>query len=197
MTDIQTRLVEGEEREAALIVERAVFLDEGFPYDYEKYNAQCRVFGAFDGQKCVGAVRMVQQAPLIPPVLEDCEIWDLTSWQEMGGRFEELATQAVLREYRKLMVGLDLVRAAYADARNRGVQVMALILEPERAQFLNDTVHFACRQIGEIGYKGWECAPYAHVLDEVERKLASADPELYAWFTECVDPSLLAAPRES
>lgn len=196
MSDIQVRLVEGAEREAALAVERQVFLEEGFPYDYSLYDAQSRVFGAFDSTHCVGAVRMVTQVPLRPPILADCEIWDMPAWENLGDRFEELATQAVLKGYRKLMVGLDLVRAAYADARNRGVEVMALILEPERAQFLNETVHFACRQIGEVGYKGWECAPYAHVLDEVEQKLSVADPATYAWFTEDVEPSLLAAPRQ-
>lgn len=196
MSNIQVRFVEGAERETTLAVERQVFLDEGYPYDYPKYNDQSRVFGAFEGSTCVGAVRVVAQNPLPPPVLADCKIWRVSEWQAMDERFEELATQAVLKPYRKLMVGLDLVRAAYADARNRGVEVMALILEPERAQFLNDTVHFACRQIGEVGYRGWECAPYAHILDEVERKLSVADPETYAWFTEDVDPSRLAAPRQ-
>ena len=197
MSEIQIRLVEGDERAAALAVERQVFLEEGFPYDYDRFDAQSRVFGAFDEGRCIGAVRMVAQSPLSPPVLADCEVWDKSTWENLGYRFEELATQAVQKEYRKLMVGLDLVRTAYADARNRGVEVMALILEPDRAEFLNDVVHFACRQIGEIGYKDWDCAPYAHVLDEVEQKLASADPSLYAWFTEQVDPDRLAAPRVS
>lgn len=195
MTDIQVRHTEGEERDAALAVEEKVFREEGYPYDYHLYNAQSRVFGAFDGEVCIGALRVVLQSPLLPPVLADCEVWDLQHWRSMGAQFAELATQAVEQEYRHQMVGLMLIRAAYTDARINGLTALGLITEPENVEYLNNVVHFACRQVGSIGFKGWKCAPYIHVFEEVETKLAAADPASFNWFTGDVPDELLAVAR--
>ncbi|MBP9827252.1 hypothetical protein KBC99_02110 [Candidatus Saccharibacteria bacterium] len=195
MSEIQIRLVEGDEREAALAVEEKIFREEGYPYDYHQFNDQSRVFGAFDGGVCIGALRVVSQTPLVPPVMADCKVWDLQYWQSMGDKFAELATQAVEEKYRHQMVGLMLIRAAYTDARLRGLLAMAVITEPENVEYLNNEVHFACRQIGDIGFKGWQCAPYIHFFDEVETKLAAADPNSFNWFTGDVPDELLAVVR--
>ncbi|MDQ5944158.1 MAG: hypothetical protein QG658_224, partial [Patescibacteria group bacterium] len=165
------------------------------PYDYHQFDTQSRVFGAFDDDVCIGALRVVSQAPLIPPVLTDCKVWELQYWQSMGNQFAELATQAVEKPYRHQMVGLMLIRAAYTDARIQGVTAFAFVTEPEYVEYLNNEVHFVCRQIGDIGFKGWECAPYVHVFDEVETKLAATDPDSFNWFTAGVPDELLAVER--
>jgi len=195
MSDIKVCLAVGNERVSALAIEQQVFLEEGYPYDYRRYDSQSRVFGAFEGKICVGALRVVSQAPLLPPVLADCQVWDIAEWQSMGETFAELATQAVVQDYRHQMVGLMLIREAYTDARIRGLKALAVITEPANVKYLNEEAHFACRQIGEIGFKGWECAPYIHVFDEVETKLAAADPESFNWFTSGVPDELMAVPR--
>ncbi len=195
MTEVVIRFVEGAEREVALKLEERIFREENYPYDYRRFDEQSRVFAAFIDGACVGVLRVIAQSPLLPPVLEDCDVWDIGEWQAMGEKFAELGTQAVLEEYRHSGVGLSLIRAAYVDARLRGLVALAVITEPENVDFLNNTANFACRQIGGVGFKGWECAPYIHVFSEVEVKLAAADPGSYAWFTEGIPDDLLAVPR--
>lgn len=197
MADIVIRLVQDEEREAAFFLEEQIFRREKYPYDYRAYDDQSRMFGAFDGDRCIGALRIVAQAPLLPPALAHCTVWDPEAYIAMGDQFAEMATHAVLEEYRHRGVGLDLIRASYVDGHLRGLKAMAVITEPETAQWLNDNVHFACRQIGDVGFKGHPCAPFIHVFAEVERKLAEEDPNLYRWFTEGIPEELLAAPLPS
>jgi len=194
--NVTVREVSGEEREAAIRLEKRIFEAEGYPYDYERFDAQSRVFAAFteDGV-CIGALRLIAQSPLLPPSLSECEVWDLDEWTAMGTAFEELGTQAVEEEFRHSGVGVSLIKACYQSGRLRGLTAMAVITEPETAVFLNDHLHFACRQIGEVGFHGWDCAPFIHVFSEVETKLAQKDPASYAWFTEGIPDHLLAAPR--
>lgn len=193
--DIDVREVRGADLEAALELEKKVFLEEDYPYDYERYNHQSTMFGAFDRGRCVGALRLITQAPLEPPVLTDCVIWDRDAWTRLGGSFEELATHAVESEYRSQGVGLMLMKAAYSSARRRGVTHLAVITEPSNAEFLNNTYHFVCNQIGDVGFKGWDCAPYIQVLDDFEASLAGADPRLYSWVTDGLPDALISVPR--
>ena len=194
--NVTVREVIGAERDVAVALERRIFEEEGYPYDYGRYDAQSRVFAAFtDEGVCIGALRLIAQSPLLPPVLAECRVWDVNEWVSMGATFEELGTQAVEKQFRHANVGMSLVRAGYQSARIRGVTALAFITEPRNAEFMNDELHFACRQIGGVGFHGWECAPYIHLLSEVEVHLSQEDPASYAWFTEGIPDHLLAAPR--
>ncbi|MDQ5943866.1 MAG: hypothetical protein QG675_634 [Patescibacteria group bacterium] len=194
--NVTVREVSGEERDVAIQLEKRIFEEEGYPYDYGRFDAQSRVFAAFteDGV-CIGALRLITQSPLLPPSLSECTVWDVNEWMNMEKSFEELGTQAVEKEFRHSGVGVELIRACYRSGRLRGLTAMSVITEPETAAFLNDHLHFACRQIGEVGFHGWDCAPFIHVFSEVEQKLALKDPASYAWFTEGIPDDLLAAPR--
>lgn len=191
---IEVRFVEGPERVRALALEEEIFLANNYPYDYHQWDEFSRVFAAYDGERLIGVIRTIPQSPLEPPVLIHCSLWDAAKWRAMGSEFEELATQAVLPEYEHRFVGMRLIRAAYTDARIRGVQAMAVITEPENVEKLNTEYSFACEQIGDLGFLGWDCAPFIHVLGDVERKMAAERPELYAILAKDVPPHLLAVP---
>lgn len=192
--NIEVRFVEGPERERALALEEKIFLANNYPYNYHQWDPYSRVFAAYDGTRLVGVIRTIPQSPLEPPVLIHCELWEPAKWRMMAGEFEELATQAVLPEYEHQFVGMRLLRAAYTDGRRRGVKAMAVITEPENVEKLNTEYSFACVQIGEVGFLGWACAPFIHVFDDVERKMAAERPDLYRILARDVPPELLAAP---
>lgn len=189
---IEIREVTGDDFDAAKAVEKEVFLLEGYPYNYDEFDEQSVMFGAFDGDRCIGALRLIKQSPKLPPVLADCQVWDVEEWISLGERFEEMGTHAVLPEYQKRNIGVELIKAAYTNGRIRGLTCMGVITEPDTAAHLNDILHFACRQIGEVGFHGWDCAPFIHVFDEVEQKVSEFDPGLYAWFVEGVPRELLS-----
>lgn len=191
---INARVAEGSDAEAARRIERAVFLEESYPYDYHRYDRQSIMFGAFEGPRCVGALRLIEHAPVVPPILAECRLWNKAALTALGGSFEELGTQAVDAAWRNQGVGLMLLRAAYQSLRRRGVTAIGFITEPEYANHLNSAFHFTCRQIGDIGYLGWACAPYLLVLDDVEESLAQRSPEFYAWVTDGLPPELLSVP---
>ncbi len=177
--DYQIREVVGSELEAAKEVEKTVFLQQGYPYDYHKYDSQSVLLGAFMADKCVGVIRLIAQHPILPPVLQDCVVWDAGFWQHLGQMFEEVGTVAVLPEYEHLGIALALYCSAYGSALERGVTHWGIVMEQERIDFFNEVFFFTFEPIGEVGYKGWKCTPSAMVLEEAERNIHRNDRNLY------------------
>ena len=179
--DVEIREVHGEELAAALAVEETVFKQQEYPYDYECYNQQSVLLGAFVQGQCVGALRLIAQTPIAPPVLLDCTVWEPEQWQQLGLRFEELGTVAVLPEYEKQGIGFMLYASAYGNARLRGVTHWGIVMEPFRVDILNTNFHFTFFEVGDMGYKGWDCTPNVMVLLDTERNLFENDPAMYEY----------------
>lgn len=173
------REVSGDERIAAEAVEREVFLQQGYPYDYEIYEDQSVMLGAFENGECIGALRLIAQAPLPPPILADCQIWDPEMWQSLGARFEEVGTVAVPEHLQHKGIGYALYAFAYGNAKARGVTHWGIIMEPKRVDFFNTSLFFTFDQIGEVGYKGWDCAPYVMDIREGIQNIYRNDPGMY------------------
>lgn len=177
--EYKIRVVSGSELLAAREVEETVFLQQGYPYDYHCYDDQSVMLGAFDGEKCVGVIRLIAQQPILPPVLKDCVVWEPRVWQALGSCFEEVGTVAVLPEYEHSGIGLALYCCAYGSALQRGVTHWGIVMEQDRIDFFNENFFFTFAPIGEVGYKGWDCTPSAMVLEEAERNIYRNDRELY------------------
>lgn len=175
----EVRVVEGAELISAREVEKRVFLQQGYPYYYEIYDAQSVMIGAFVGGQCVGAIRLIAQQPIEPPVLKDCSVWEPGEFQGLAEKFEEVGTVAVLPEYEHAGIGMALYLSAYGSALDRGVTHWGIVLEPERVEFFNTNFHFAFVVIGDLGFKGWDCAPYAMRIEEAERNMYEHDYNLY------------------
>ncbi len=176
----EIRVLEGSELVEGRLVEKTVFLQQGYPYDYEIYDSQSVMLGAFVGGDCVGAIRLIAQDPVLPPVLKDCVIWSPDDLRALGSRFEEVGTVAVLPEYEHSGIGLALYCSAYGSALERNVTHWGIVMEPERVEFFNTSFFFTFNVIGELGYKGWACSPYAMNLEEAERNIFRNDKDLYA-----------------
>lgn len=183
-TKIKVRIVQPgtAEYEAVAAVEKAVFEELGYPYEYRKYDGQSFLLGAFDGKKAIGALRLIGATKdLLPPVITDCKIKKRGSYSQkaLEGLFEELGTVAILREYRSRMVSVDLYRAATDCARKRGVLEWGIIIEPERAQHMNDRLHFGFWQEGDLGFHGWDCAPFVLNIEDTLKKIKKKDRVFY------------------
>lgn len=177
--ETEIRVVGGGELIAAKAVEKQVFLDEKYPYDYDHLDAQSIMLGAFLEGECVGALRLIAQSPVAPPVLADCRVWDPHIWQQLGGRFEEVGTVAVPKQHQHRGVGYSLYASAYGNAKARGVTHWGIVMEPERVDFFNTSLFFTFQQVGEIGYKGWDCAPYVMDVRAGIRNIHRHDPAMY------------------
>lgn len=183
-TRIKVRVVSPgtEEYEMVAEVERAVFEEMGYPYSYRLYDDQSYLIGAFDGKKAVGAVRLIGATKdLLPPVITDCKIYHRPAYtaKALEGLFEELGTVAVLPEYRSRMVSMDLYRAATDCARKRGVKEWAIIIEPERAEYMNRRLHFKFWKDGDLGYQGWDCAPFVLNIEDTIKNIRKKSKILY------------------
>lgn len=181
---IKVRLVQPgtDEHERVCEVERAVFEAETYPYDYRKYDTQSYLIGAFDGKKAVGAVRLIGGTPgLLPPILTECKMFNAHQYTQkaLEGIFEEIGTVAVLPKYRSQMVSVDLYRAATDCARKRGVIEWGIIEEPERVRQMNDTLHFKFWLEGELGYHGWDCAPFVLNIEDTIQNIKQRDKILH------------------
>ncbi len=186
MSNIQIRLAEGAERDAAMLVEEQVFREEGYPYDYQQYEAQSRVFGAFDAGRCVGAVRVITSGPLLPPFIHHCKLWDTQMCLELfrAGKLEELGTVAVPDDMQKSGISIELYRAAYQSAVRLGVSHWGIVMESERTEFLNGFIHTTFEQCGDVGFRGWPIPPYIMSLSDFDANLHENDPALHAWTHE-------------
>ncbi|QQS26820.1 hypothetical protein IPM44_03820 [bacterium] len=186
MTDIQVRLVEGAEREAALAVEEKIFREENYPYDYRQFDDQSRVFGAFDGDICIGALRMIGAGRHLPPFITDCQLWhpEVPMALFHTGQLEELGTVVVVEASRSANIALELYRAAFQTSRGLGVTHWGIVMEAERTEFLNTAIHTTFEQCGDIGFHDWAIPPYIMDLLEFEKNMHDCDPAFYAWATE-------------
>lgn len=177
--NVTVREVSGAELEEAALVEKYVFEINGYPYEYRAYDSQSTVLAAYIDDKCVGVIRLISQSPVDPPIVKDCKVWNPQQLCELGDRFEEVGTVAVLPEYEHSGVGMSLYLSAYGSALDRGVTHWGIVMEPERVEFFNTAFHFAFQVIGEIGYKGWDCAPYLMEIERAERNMFEKDYSLY------------------
>ncbi len=175
----EIRTLEGSELDEGRAVEKTVFLQQGYPYDYEIYDGQSVMLGAFVDEHCVGVIRLIAQDPVLPPVLNDCVVWSPDELRALGGRFEEVGTVAVLPEYEHSGIGLALYCSAYGSALERNVTHWGIVMEPERVEFFNSNFFFTFSVIGELGYKGWACSPYVMNLEEAERNIFRNDSDMY------------------
>lgn len=168
---VKTRVVlpGTDEYEKVCAVERKVFEEEGYPYNYREYDGQSILIGSFIGKKAVGAVRLIRGTlNHMPPIVEKCKLSDSTdvSKRALMGEFEELGTVAVARGYRRKLITVDLYRAAYSCAKQRGVKSWGIIEEQERFDKMAERYFFVARRIGEIGFEGWPCYPFEMNLEE-------------------------------
>jgi hypothetical protein len=74
---------------------------------------------------------------------------------------------------------MALYLSAYGSALDRGVTHWGIVMEPERVEFFNTSFQFAFHAIGDIGYKGWDCAPYLMEIERAERNMFERDYALY------------------
>lgn len=190
-----------DEKAPVLSVEETVFIKSGYGStgEYVKYLGQSRLFGAFkEDHACVGALRIITGFPQPPPFLTAFEINRRREIENLArlGLLEEVATIAVSGLKYGRQAAKELYRAAYVDAKLRGVTHWAVIMEPRRARALNRMYHFTFKPIGqEEWYMGGFCAPHMMEFSEVEKVMSAEDWDLFAWFTGEVPEHLLDSIR--
>lgn len=164
--------------------------DFGSLEEYDIYNTQSRIFGAFKDGECVGITRMFSGSPELPPfthlpTYDDSHTEAITDYCERG-IMEELGTTAVDHEASgvpKGVISLHMWRLAYRDAMDRGIKYWGIIMEPERVQAMNDNFNFTFLQLGPaVEYQGGDCAAFVMDLEEVDMQMSQNMPDLYDWF---------------
>lgn len=183
-------LVEGTDATKALELEQRVWheKDYGDLDVYEKYLPQSRIFAAFKGEQCIGMNRLFAGAPELPPFITEMSIDDPDIKSALIGgsmdlKVEEFGTVALDSEHRGGRVFMDLCRASYRDATERGIEIWGVIMEPERVQKMNKYAGFTFEQIGPtIPYQGGDVAAHVMHFDDVRSHMSATKPELYDWF---------------
>lgn len=173
------------------------FRKKGYGEMSPEYLPQSRWFGAFTRLgRCVGVIRIIvgENSPLLTQFTfkEDFELWEDLAIQ---GKLEEVGTAAVSKNWQRTMVAPMLYRAAYTDAKLRGVEFWGAVMEPPKIKAMNRFSHFTFKVVSEIRwYMGGKCASHIMVLAEGEANMGRLDPEQLRWFTADVpQPDLIPA----
>lgn len=185
------------EIDKAIKLESEIFDEEGFGEtieQYSKYKNQSRVISAFDGDERIGVIRLIAGKPERPPFMSDFEIKRKEELEELvnKGKLEEVGTVAVAKEYRNKNIGIELYKAAYKDAKERGITHWGIIMEPKRVNAFNKRLFFAFEELALAKwYMGGNCASYVMNLAEGEKNQSQHNRALYDWFTEGIPDTLL------
>ncbi|MDP3618797.1 MAG: hypothetical protein Q8R63_03285 [Ramlibacter sp.] len=176
----------------ASALEQAVWHQRNYPglQSYGKYKRQSRVFVAFGGRECLGITRMFGRGQHTPPFLDAMPIQDINLREKLlagftQGTVEELGTTAVAAGARSHITSIEMWRAAFRDAVDRGVDTWGVIMEPERVHVLRRRYGAPYRQVGPaVDYQGGLCA--AHVLEfrDMHTHMRANRPEYYQWFVQ-------------
>jgi ribosomal protein S18 acetylase RimI-like enzyme len=169
-------------------IEDRVFVESGYGTlgSYDVYLPQSRFHLAYDGERCVGVLRLIAGGPVLPPFLREFRIVRGTArWPALAaaGRLEEIATLAVLPEERRRGIASMLYRSVWHDASSRGVTHLGLITEPWRAVGIEWHYRFGLRPIGiPRRYLGSFCGPYLVDIPRAESRVRSRRKAIASWF---------------
>ncbi|HYT29404.1 MAG TPA: GNAT family N-acetyltransferase [Actinomycetota bacterium] len=185
---IDVRLAAPDEVAAGRVVEDRVFVESGYGTleRYDEYLPQSRFHVAYDGDRCVGVLRLIAGGPILPPFLREFRVVrGKARWPALAsaGRLEEIATLAVLLEARRQGIASMLYRAVWRDATRRGVTNLGLITEPWRAVGIEWHYRFGLRPIGiPRWYLGSLCGPYMIDIPRAESRVRSRRKAIAEWF---------------
>ena len=175
--------------EKAAVLEQAVWYEKGYGSldEYQEHIADSRTFASFDGEECVGVVRIFGGSKNLPPFVElpfyDEDLRESIAEECKQGVTEELGTIAVATGARNGLVSKKLWRMAYRDAHARRIKSWGIVMEPERVQKMNKHFGFTFRQLGPtVDYQGGMCAPHIMEFKEVDKNMRENFPKLADWF---------------
>lgn len=176
---------------AALKLEYQVFRTLGYTEksenhqidEYAKYLDQSTFYVALWAGQTIGVLRLIAPGKYTPPVISEFEITDPQDWQTNPALFEEVGVVAVAPLFINAEVGKLLYRAAWQDAKRRGIRYWGAVIEKWLLKIFNDRYHFPFEQFGqEKYYMGAVVYPVVMDLQAAEDNYQKNYPAEYQWF---------------
>lgn len=198
------RLVQPPELDKALQVEYRVFRslgycersDVGRIEEYADYNSGSRFYAAYWCGRMIGVLRLIGGGDKAPPFMSEPFALDDDYAALLAAKnVEEVGVVAVVPFFVNAEVGKLLYKAAWTDAKMRGIDCWGVLVEEFLWKIFNHRYHFTFQQAGlPRDYMGGFVYPLVMSFEDVERHMSRQDPALYAWFTSEVPRERLAAP---
>jgi len=151
---------------------------------YDRYLDQSRFYVADWNGRIAGVLRVIENAPHLPPVREEFETFpEFVEVTEHPG-FEEVGICAVHPLFVNTELGIHLYRTAWRDAKSRGVTHWGAITEGWLWRLFAKRYYFTFAQAGpESYYMGAVNYPLVMAFQDVELRMRQSDPEMFEWFT--------------